>query len=180
MGPQVPVCDDLHAQKYREPNESYRDAGNRIASALADDDGHYHAFREIYHEMRFWPAGRVQAAMGSGRIVTPYNCFVSGTIEDSLVDGHGSIMGMAHEAAATLRKGGGIGYNFGTLRPCGTMIRKLRSASSGPVSFMGIFDATTRCISASGHRRGAQMGVMPIWHPDIEEFIRCKQPPRGS
>jgi len=121
------------------------------------------------------PGGRIQSAVGSIRNVTPYNCFVSGTIDDSFVDGQSSIMGRATEAATTMRMGGGIGYNFGTLRPRGSVIRKLGSTSSGPISFMSIFDAICNCIASSGHRRGAQMGVLPVDHPDIEEFIHCKQ-----
>lgn len=148
---------------------------NRIASAMSDDERHYRQFRDVIRDMRFMPAGRVQSAMGSLRIVTPYNCFVSGRIEDSFVEGHGSIMNRAKEAAQTMRMGGGIGYDFSTLRPRGADIRKLGSKSSGPVSFMEIFDATCRCVASSGHRRGAQMGVLRIDHPDIEEFIHAKQ-----
>jgi ribonucleoside-diphosphate reductase alpha chain len=147
----------------------------RIAGALSDEEQHYQLFRDCLLGMRFMPAGRIQAAMGSTKVVTPYNCYVSGTIEDSFVEGHGSIMGRAAEAAATMRMGGGIGYDFSTLRPRGANIRKLSSHSSGPISFMEIFDAICRCVASSGHRRGAQMGVMRVDHPDIEEFIRAKQ-----
>jgi len=132
-------------------------------------------FRESLLEQRFLPGGRIQAAMGSVKRVTPYNCFVSGTIEDSFVDGKGSIMQRATDAATTMRMGGGIGYDFSTLRPAGASITKLQSQSSGPVSFMQVFDAICKTIASSGHRRGAQMGVMRIDHPDIEEFIRAKQ-----
>lgn len=103
------------------------------------------------------------------------NCFVSGTIDDSYVDGHGSIMNRAVEAARTMRYGGGIGYDFSTLRPRGSLIRRLQSSASGPVSFMHIFDAVCRATSSSGHRRGAQMGVLRVDHPDILEFVRAKQ-----
>lgn len=174
-GPQLAFSEALHAHKYRGEGESFREAMNRVASALQDDEEHYKAFREMLLDMRFMPAGRVQSAMGSTRDVTPYNCFVSGTIEDSAVDGHGSIMDRAKEAFATMRKGGGIGYDFSTLRPSGAMIKKLQSQASGPVSFMDIFDAVCKCVSSSGHRRGAQMGVLRVDHPDIEEFIHAKQ-----
>lgn len=174
-GPQLAFSEALHAQKYRGEGESFREAMNRVASALQDDEEHYKEFREMLLDMRFMPAGRVQSAMGSTRDVTPYNCFVSGTIEDSAVDGHGSIMDRAKEAFATMRKGGGIGYDFSTLRPNGAMIKKLQSQASGPVSFMDIFDAVCKCVSSSGHRRGAQMGVLRVDHPDIEEFIHVKQ-----
>lgn len=174
-GPRTPFAEDIHRQKYRGEGESFREAMNRVASALRDDDDHYQAFREILLNQRFLPAGRIQAAVGSTRGVTPYNCYVSGTIEDSFVDGEGSIMDRAKEAAATMRMGGGIGYDFSTLRPRGDYIRKLQSKSSGPVSFMDIFDAVCRCVASSGHRRGAQMGVLRVDHPDIEEFIHAKQ-----
>lgn len=174
-GPQLRFSDELHAQKYRGEGESFREAMNRIASALSDGPEHFHAFRDALLDMRFMPAGRVQAAMGSTRGVTPYNCFVSGTIEDSFVDGAGSIMQRAKEAAATMRMGGGIGYDFSTLRPKGATIKKLNSRSSGPLAFMEVYDAVCRATASSGHRRGAQMGVMRIDHPDIESFIRAKQ-----
>lgn len=175
-GPQVPYSQELHAQKYRGSGESFREAMNRIAAALKDDDQHFADFRDALLGMRFLPAGRIQSAMGSTRQVTPYNCYVSGTINDSFVDGEGSIMVRAAEAAATMRMGGGIGYDFSTLRPRGDLIRKLQSHSSGPISFMHIFDAICKCVASSGHRRGAQMGVMRVDHPDIEEFIHAKQP----
>ncbi|XAO54009.1 ribonucleotide reductase of class Ib (aerobic) alpha subunit [Pseudomonas phage Jack] len=175
-GPQVPHSQELHSQKYRGSGESFREAMNRIAAALKDDDQHFADFRDALLGMRFLPAGRIQSAMGSTRQVTPYNCYVSGTINDSFVDGEGSIMVRAAEAAATMRMGGGIGYDFSTLRPRGDLIRKLQSHSSGPISFMHIFDAICKCVASSGHRRGAQMGVMRVDHPDIEEFIHAKQP----
>jgi len=175
FGPQHPFCDQLHAEKYRGPGEGFPEAMNRVASAMTDSEPHYREFRDILRDMRFMPAGRIQAAMGSSKGVTPYNCYVSGTIEDSFIEGHGSIMGRATEAAQTMRMGGGIGYDFSSLRPRGADIRGLGSKSSGPVSFMEIFDAVCRCVASSGHRRGAQMGVMRIDHPDIEEFIHAKQ-----
>jgi len=115
--------------------------------------------------------GRTQAAVGNPRKVTAFNCYVSGTINDSMED----IMAKATEAAETMRMGGGIGYDFSTLRPRGDRIVSLDSKSSGPISFMGIYDAICRTIASAGHRRGAQMGVLRVDHPDIEEFIRAKQ-----
>ena len=173
-GPTVPFCEELHAQKYRSDGESFREAMSRVASALKDSDAHYHEFRDILLDMRFMPAGRIQASMGSIRVITPYNCFVSPTIIDSFVDGENSIMDTALKAAATMRMGGGIGYDFSTLRPKGAMIKKLQSRSSGPISFMEIYDAVCRCTASSGHRRGAQMGVLRVDHPDVEEFIHAK------
>lgn len=175
MGPQTRVGDYFHAMKYRGEGESFREAVNRFSSAMKDSDEHFHEFRDITMGMRFMPAGRVQSAMGSIRATTPYNCYVSGTIEDSFVHGEGNIMQRATEAAATMRMGGGIGYDFSTLRPKGALIRKLQSHSSGPISFMEIYDAICRCVASSGHRRGAQMGVLRVDHPDIEEFLHAKQ-----
>jgi len=174
-GPTLPISEEIHAEKYRGEGEGFRESMNRVANALKDDEAHYKEFREVLLGMRFMPAGRVQAAMGSTKNVTPYNCFVSGTIEDSFVDGHGSIMARAAEAASTMRMGGGIGYDFSSLRPKGALIKKLQSKSSGPISFMEIYDAVCRCVASSGHRRGAQMGVLRVDHPDIEEFVRAKQ-----
>ncbi len=175
VGPKVSFSEKLHSDKYRSPGENFRESQNRVASVLRDSDEHYRVTRDIMLDMAFMAGGRVQSAMGALKRVTAHNCFVSGTIEDSFVDGHGSIMNRAAEAATTMRMGGGIGYDFSTLRPRGAMIKKLQSRSSGPVSFMDIFDAICRCVASSGHRRGAQMGILRVDHPDIEEFIHAKQ-----
>ena len=174
-GPQTSAADSLHAMKYRGPGEDFREAMNRVAFGLKDSDTHYHQLRLILLHQRFCPGGRIQASIGSSRITTALNCFASGRIEDSFVEGQGCIMERAKEAAATMRMGGGIGYDFSTLRPRGALITKLQSQSSGPVSFMHIYDAVCLATASSGHRRGAQMGVLRIDHPDIEEFIRVKQ-----
>ena len=174
-GPKTPICDIKHQEKYRGPNEGFREAMTRISSKLGDSDDHFKTFRDILLDMRFLPAGRVQTAIGSGKHVTAHNCYVSGTIEDTFCEGSASIMSRAGEAAQTMRMGGGIGYDFSTLRPRGSLIKKLQSQSSGPLPFMEIFDAVCRATCSSGHRRGAQMGVLRVDHPDIEEFIRSKQ-----
>lgn len=178
MGPQHPFSEQLHATKYRQPGETFRDSMNRVAAALTDSPTEYHEFREILLDMRFMPAGRVQSAIGAARDVTPYNCFVSGTIPDSFTerdnDENSSIMHRAEQAAATMRMGGGIGYDFSTLRPKGALITKLQSHSTGPISFMRIFNEVCRATSSAGHRRGAQMGVLRVDHPDIVEFINAK------
>lgn len=175
IGPQTRVADQIHSEKHRGKGESFKEATSRIANALRDSEEHYFEFRDILRWMRFLPGGRIQSAMGSTRKVTAMNCFVSGRIEDSYVDGSGSIMARATEAAATMRMGGGIGYDFSTLRPRDSLIRKLQSNSSGPVSFMHIFNAIGRATRSAGNRMGAQMGVLRIDHPDIEEFIHAKQ-----
>ena len=169
-GPTLEVSKWIHEEKYRGQGETFKDAMTRVAEALKDNEGHFNNFRTILYNQRFLPAGRVQSAMGAPRRVTPYNCFVSTTIEDSM-DG---IMDAARRAAETMRLGGGIGYDFSTLRPRGAMIKSLESKSSGPLSFMGIFDAVCKTIASAGHRRGAQMGVLRVDHPDIEEFVTAK------
>ncbi len=171
VGPLVKPCDDLHAMKYRLKNESFEEAINRQAGVMSDDEEHRRAYKEITMDMRFLAAGRVQSAMGSPRDVTALNCFVSGTIEDSM----DSIMQRASEAAETMRRGGGIGYDFSLIRPRGDRIVSLDSSASGPVSFMHIFDAVCRTIVSAGHRRGAMMGMLRVDQPDIEEFIRAKK-----
>jgi len=171
FGPTLPISEEIHSTKYRSRGESFKEAMSRVASALSDSSEHYHNFRDILLNQRFLPAGRIQASVGAPRITTPYNCFVSGTINDD----SDSIMDKAKEAFQTMRLGGGIGYDFSELRPRGDLIRSLDSSSSGPISFMDIFNSVCGTVSSAGHRRGAQMGVLRIDHPDIEEFIRCKQ-----
>ena len=170
IGPSLPISEEIHTMKYRLKGESFKDAMARVADSLADNKEHYQQFKDILYGMRFMPGVRVQAAMGAPRQVTPYNCFVSGTIKDSMED----IMGKAGEAAQTMRLGGGIGYDFSTLRPRGARIKSLDSVSSGPLSFMKVFDSVCGTIASAGHRRGAQMGCIRVDHPDIEEFIHAK------
>ena len=170
-GPSVPLSQEIDEMKYRQEGESFNEKVLRLASSMSDDEVHEQDLQEIFGEMRFLPAGRVQSAMGSKRITTAYNCFVSGEVKDSMHD----IMKMAAQAAETMRKGGGIGYDFSKIRPHGDLIESLQSKASGPVSFMGIFDAVCQTIASSGHRRGAQMGVLRVDHPDIFEFIRAKR-----
>jgi len=172
-GPTLPISNEIHQMKYRSEGETFKQAMSRVANALKDDDEHFYKLKQILYEMKFLPAGRVQAAMGSPREVTPYNCFVSKTIPDSM-DG---IMDAAKEAAETMRLGGGIGYDFSTLRPKGDLIKSLDSKSSGPISFMQIFDSVCRTIASAGHRRGAQMAVLRVDHPDILEFVKAKNNP---
>ena len=170
-GPSLPLSQEMDKMKYRQEEEAFDDKIKRIAGALADDEDHRLEFEDILGELRFLPAGRVQSAMGSKRITTAYNCFVSGEVADSMK----VIMERAAEAAETMRRGGGIGYDFSKIRPQGNLIKSLDSSASGPVSFMGIFDAVCQTISSSGHRRGAQMAVLRVDHPNIEDFITAKR-----
>jgi len=170
-GPVMSISQEIDEMKYRQKGESFDDKIKRIARTLSDGDEHRFILEDILGEMRFLPAGRVQSAIGSDRITTAYNCFVSGEIEDSME----SIMQRASEAAETMRKGGGIGYDFSKLRPRGDHIKSLDSKSSGPISFMQVFDSVCQTIASSGHRRGAQMGVLRIDHPDVLDFVRAKR-----
>ena len=169
-GMQTRLSEEIDSMKYRQAGEDFYSKVIRIAEALKDTPEHFEEFKDALRMMRFMPAGRVQNAMGAARQTTAYNCFVSGIIEDSME----SIMEKATEAAFTMKKGGGIGYDFSRLRPRGDLIVSLDSRSSGAVSFMGIFDSVCQTIASSGHRRGAQMGIMRIDHPDIEQFITAK------
>ncbi len=191
VGPQNAACDAVGAEKYRGKNEDHREATNRVAGFLQDNHEHYMAFREITMHQRFMPPGRVQAGAGSLKNVTLYNCFVMPTIHDSFVDGptdaekmiekanggfHSeSIMDVAKLAATTMRQGGGVGYDFSTLRPSGDIIKGVDSATDGPLAFAGILDMVCRATASAGNRRGAQMMVLRCDHPDIETFIRAKQ-----
>lgn len=181
MGPTQPHSDAIHAEKYRQEGEDFREAMNRVASGLTDDPLHYRQFRDILLDMRFMPAGRIQAAISSPKHITPYNCFVSGTMHDSFVHGsepgaEDSIMDIMKQTAATLRMGGGQGIDWSTLRPSMDLIKGVQSRTDGPLAFLPIMNATCRATSSAGNRRGALMGVLRVDHPDIHKFIRAKQP----
>lgn len=184
IGPSLPFCDHLHATKYRSEGEDYMGYALRASAALADNDMHRQMLLEMFAEMRGLPAGRVQSWAGATKKVTPYNCFVSPTIHDSFVDGPNplrgddprsvSIMHAAMFSAQTMRMGGGVGYDFSTLRPSGDNIAGVQATTDGPIAFMPVFDAVCKATSSAGHRRGAQMGTLRCDHPDIEKFITMK------
>jgi ribonucleoside-diphosphate reductase alpha chain len=134
---------------------------------------HALAFAHALAGYRFLPAGRILAGAGTGRAVTLFNCFVMGTITDSM-DG---IFSHIREAALTLQQGGGIGYDFSTIRPKGAPVEGVGADASGPVSFMDVWDAMCRTIMSAGSRRGAMMATLACDHPDIEEFIEAKRTP---
>jgi ribonucleoside-diphosphate reductase alpha chain len=170
----------IYKTKYLQDGETFREGMTRIAGGLQDNDEHFQVVRDILLDRRFLPAGRIQVSIGATKSTTPYNCFVSGTIEDSLDD----IAEKLKESLQTLRLGGGIGYDFSTLRPSGERIRSLDSSSCGPAGdanrtrgFMDLFDAGCSVISSAGHRRGAQMAVLRVDHPDIRHFVRSKRTP---
>src|SRR5690606_129540 len=150
---------------------------DRVAGALAavekEPEKWQARFRAALEGFRFLPAGRILAGAGTDRDVTLFNCFVMGRIEDDL----GSIFSHLREAALTLQQGGGIGYDFSTLRPKGAPVRSLGSVSSGPISFMEVWDSMCATIMSAGARRGAMMGTLRCDHPDIEEFVEAKRTP---
>src|SRR3984957_17105453 len=129
------------------------------------------SFARALTDHKFLPAGRILAGAGTGRSVTLFNCFVMGTIADSM-DG---IFSGLREAALTLQQGGGIGYDFSTLRPKGAPVKGGGADASGPGSFMEVWDAMCRTIMSAGARRGAMMATLTCDHPDIEEFIDAKR-----
>jgi ribonucleoside-diphosphate reductase alpha chain len=162
--------DRLHQQKCRDENQTKEQFNDLLASRLASNPTHKRDIEEILSNNQFQPAGRVQSALGSHREVSPFNCSVSRTIEDNI----DSIMDAQKEAVKILRLGTGIGYNFSNLRPQGADIVKLQTFASGPISFMKGFNVYASTIASAGHRRGAQMGILNISHPDIEAFIDAK------
>jgi len=167
--------------RWREPGEvrdaTVEDTWRRVARAVAgiespaDRPAWEQRFYSILENFRFLPGGRIQAGAGTGHRVTLFNCFVMGTIEDSL----DSIFDALKEGALTMQQGGGVGYDFSTLRPSGTPAVSVGVTASGPVSFMHIWDAMCATILSTGARRGAMMATLRCDHPDIEEFIRIKQ-----
>jgi len=157
------------------PDDSWHRVANAMAMPEADAD-RAHWAEQFYHAMqnfKFLPAGRILAGAGTDRAVTLFNCFVMGAIQDDM----GSIFEHLKEAALTLQQGGGIGYDFSTLRPAGAPVHGVGADASGPVSFMDVWDAMCRTIMSAGSRRGAMMAVLRCDHPDIERFIVAKQEP---
>src|SRR5690348_7913254 len=132
---------------------------------------HAVAFARALTNFRFLPAGRILAGAGTDRSVTLFNCFVMGAIEDSMA----GIFSHLREAALTMQQGGGIGYDFSTLRPKGAPVKGVGADASGPVSFMDVWDSMCRTIMSAGARRGAMMGTLICSHPDIEEFVEAKR-----
>ena len=128
-------------------------------------------FNRALNGYRFLPAGRILAGAGTGRAVTLFNCFVMGEIPDDL----SGIFTHLREAALTMQQGGGIGYDFSTLRPKGAAVKGVGADASGPVSFMDVWDSMCRTIMSAGARRGAMMGTLSCSHPDIEAFIDAKR-----
>ncbi|MDA3889227.1 MAG: adenosylcobalamin-dependent ribonucleoside-diphosphate reductase [Allgaiera sp.] len=180
----APIAAQIWDMKYRFKDEAgqpidttVEDSWRRIARALASvetDPAHWEErFYGALEDFKYLPAGRITAGAGTGRSVTLFNCFVMGTIPDNM----GGIFDMLKEAALTMQQGGGIGYDFSTIRPRGAEVKGVAADASGPLSFMDVWDAMCRTIMSAGSRRGAMMATMRCDHPDIEAFIEAKRDP---
>jgi ribonucleoside-diphosphate reductase alpha chain len=178
----APIAEQIWDMKYRLKDiggtaidGTVEDSWRRIARALAQAETAPTEWEPRFYaaleDFRFLPAGRITAGAGTGRSVTLFNCFVMGTIPDSM----GGIFDMLKEAALTMQQGGGIGYDFSTIRPRGAEVHGVAADASGPLSFMDVWDAMCRTIMSAGSRRGAMMATMRCDHPDIEDFIAAKQ-----
>ncbi|MBC7165489.1 MAG: adenosylcobalamin-dependent ribonucleoside-diphosphate reductase [Roseovarius sp.] len=180
----APIAEQIWNMKYRlkaadgtPVDATVEDTWRRVARALAEVEAEPAQWEERFYEaledFRFLPAGRITAGAGTGRKVTLFNCFVMGTIPDDM----GGIFEHLREAALTMQQGGGIGYDFSTIRPRGAAVRGVSADASGPLSFMDVWDAMCRTIMSAGSRRGAMMATMRCDHPDIESFIAAKSDP---
>lgn len=184
MPPVSAISQQIWDMKYRlktaagEPvDKTIEDSWRRVARALAHPEQDAAGWRQRFYEaldgFGFIPAGRILAGAGTERSVTLFNCFVMGTIPDDM----GGIFENLKEAALTMQQGGGIGYDFSTLRPKGAPVKGVGADASGPLSFMDVWDAMCRTIMSAGYRRGAMMGTLRCDHPDIEDFIHAKHEP---
>ena len=182
MGPlDQPVTVHIWREKYRHGNETMpSDTFARVVGGVyANDDTKQAAEALAALEARDWvPGGRIFAGAGTAKRVTWINCFVSPTIQDSMdsepsLPGTG-IMPALNVAAFTQQQGGGIGMDFGTLRPDGAVVGRTGSISSGVIPFMAMWDGMCVTIRSSGSRRGAMMSVLPVWHPDVLAFVTAK------
>jgi len=184
MGFGTTISQQIWDMKYRfktpegEPvDKTIEDTWRRIAKALAivekEPARWEQAFYGALEDFQFLPAGRIVAGAGTERTVTLFNCFVMGTIPDDM----GGIFDNLREAALTMQQGGGIGYDFSTLRPKGARVTGVGADASGPLSFMDVWDAMCRTIMSAGYRRGAMMATLRCDHPDIEAFIDAKREP---
>ena len=180
----APISQQIWDMKYRlkaadgsPVDQRLEDSWRRIARAIAQAEAEPAVWEERFYtaleDFRLLPAGRIVAGAGSARSVTLFNCFVMGTIPDDM----GGIFEHLREAALTMQAGGGIGYDFSTLRPKGAPVKGVGADASGPLSFMDVWDAMCRTIMSAGHRRGAMMATLRCDHPDIEAFIAAKQDP---
>ncbi|RQW84462.1 MAG: ribonucleoside-diphosphate reductase, adenosylcobalamin-dependent, partial [Methylococcus sp.] len=179
--PTQPISEDVLREKYAKPGETtVADIHARVARALAsvepDPDTWEPRFREAL-ERGFIPAGRIMSAAGTDIQATLINCFVQpvgDSISEPDTDGKPGIYIALRESAETMRRGGGVGYDFSRIRPKGARVKGTASNASGPISYMRVFDRSCETVESAGSRRGAQMGVLRCDHPDIEDFIHAK------
>ncbi|MFY1706870.1 adenosylcobalamin-dependent ribonucleoside-diphosphate reductase [Tritonibacter scottomollicae] len=180
----APIAEQIWDMKYRFKDaegtpidatveDSWRRIARDLARAEAKPDVWEEKFYAALEDFQYLPAGRITAGAGTARQVTLFNCFVMGTVPDSM----GGIFDMLKEAALTMQQGGGIGYDFSTIRPRGADVKGVAADASGPLSFMDVWDAMCRTIMSAGSRRGAMMATMRCDHPDIESFITAKSDP---
>ncbi len=178
--PTQPVSEEVLLEKYAKGDERNADAiFTRVARALATvekDTKHWEKKFLNALQMGFIPAGRIMSAAGTGIQATLINCFVQpvGDSVSETVDGKPSIYAALSEAAETMRRGGGVGYDFSAIRPKGANVKGTASRASGPVSYMRVFDRSCETVESAGARRGAQMGVLRCDHPDVLDFINAK------
>lgn len=169
----------LKGQDGAPVDKTIEDTWRRVAEALAEAEPESRRaelaarFTAAMENFKFLPAGRIIAGAGAKRNVTLFNCFVMGTVPDDM----SGIFEHLREAALTMQQGGGIGYDFSTLRPKGAPVKGVGADASGPLSFMDVWDAMCRTIMSAGHRRGAMMATLRCDHPDIEAFIEAKHTP---
>ena len=177
----VPIAEQIWNMKYRLKSadgtvidETLEHTWRRIAKDLACVEKEPSKWEQKFYNalegFKFLPAGRITAGAGARRKVTLFNCFVMGTIPDDM----GGIFEMLKEAALTMQQGGGIGYDFSTIRPKGALVHGVAADASGPLSFMDVWDSMCRTILSAGSRRGAMMATLRCDHPDIEDFVEAK------